>query len=104
MVDEQVLEVRVAVVLAAAVVAVVAGVGRELVRDLVRRLLPRRRRELVEPLERVLEDAGLVVVDPDAGGDVHRRDEHEPLGDAGLVDGGLDVVGDADELAPLVRV
>jgi hypothetical protein len=33
-------------------------------------------------------EAGLVVVDPDAGRDVHRRDEHHPLGDAGLVDGG----------------
>ena len=57
-VDEQVLPVRVAVVLAAAVVAEVAGVGRELARDVVRRLLPRRRRELVEPLERVLEEPG----------------------------------------------
>ena len=100
-VDEQVLPVRVAVVLAAAVVAEVAGVGRELARDVVRRLLPRRRRELVEPLERVLEEPGLVVVDPDARGDVHRRDEHHALGDAGLVDGLLDVVGDAHELAAL---
>ena len=37
-VDEQVLEVRVAVVLAAAVVAIVARVGQQLARDLVRRL------------------------------------------------------------------
>jgi hypothetical protein len=62
-VDEQVLPVRVAVVLAAAVVAEVAGVGRELGGDVVGRRAPGRRRELVEPLQRVLEDARLVVVD-----------------------------------------
>ena len=58
MVGEQVLEVGVAVVLAAAVVAVVARVGRELAGDVVRRLLPARRCDLVEPLERVLVQAG----------------------------------------------
>jgi hypothetical protein len=46
---------RVAVVLAAAVVAEVAGVGLERSGDVVGRRLPRRRRDLVEPLERVLE-------------------------------------------------
>src|SRR5436190_23774820 len=51
--DEQVLQVGVAVVLAAAVVAVVALVGKELAGDLVRRLLPTRWRDLVQPLERV---------------------------------------------------
>ena len=80
-VDEQVLQMGVAVVLAAAVVAVVAGIGRELAGDVVGRLLPRRRRELVEPLERVLLDPGLVVVDPDPGGDVHRRDQRHALAD-----------------------
>src|SRR5687767_4824566 len=53
-VHEQVLQVRVPVVLAAAVVAVVAGVRQQLARGVVRRFLPARRRELVEPLERVL--------------------------------------------------
>jgi hypothetical protein len=37
-----------------------------------------------------------------AGGDVLGGDEHHPLLDAGLVDGRRDVVGDADELAPLL--
>src|SRR4051794_11848049 len=99
-VDEQVLPVCVAVVLAAAaVVAEVAGVGRQLARDVVGRLLPRRRGELVEPFERVLEDPRLVIVDPHAGGDVHRADEHHPLAHAGVGDGRLHVVGDAHELA-----
>ena len=57
-----------------------------------------------EPLERVLEEAGLVVVDPDRRGDVHRGHEDEPLAHAALVDGVLDVVGDADERAPLGRL
>src|SRR3954454_1260686 len=59
-VDEQVLEVSVAVVLAAAMVAVVAGGGKQLAGDVVRRLLPARRRELVEPFERILLDSRLV--------------------------------------------
>jgi hypothetical protein len=50
-VDEQVLQVCVPVVLAAAVVAVIAVAGQQRARRLVRRVLPRRRRELVEPLE-----------------------------------------------------
>ena len=48
--------------------------------------------------------AGLVVVDPDAGGDVHGADEGHALGDPGVVDGALDVLGDPDELAPLAVV
>src|SRR3954454_4204023 len=103
-VHQQVLQMRVAVVLAAAVVPVVAGVGQELARYVVRRLLPARRRDLVEPLQRVLLETGLVVVHPDGGGDVHRRDEHHPLRDAGLVDGALHVLGDPDELAPAPSV
>ena len=78
-VDEQVLEVGVAVVLAAAVVAVVAGIGQQLAGHVVGRLLPARRRDLVEPLHHVLVQAGLVVVDPDRGGDVHRGDERQAL-------------------------
>ena len=95
---------RVAVVLAAAVVAVVTRIGEQLASHVVRGRLPARRRDLVEPLEHVLVQARLVVVDPDGGGDVHRADEHEALGDARLVDGGLHVIGDADELAALLGV
>ena len=103
-VDEQVLQVRVAVVLAAAVMAVVARIGQELARHVVRRLLPARRRHLVEPLHHVLVQAWLVVVDPHRGGDVHRADERHALADAGLVDRRLDVLGDPDELAAALRV
>src|SRR4051812_19999544 len=42
-VDKEVLQVRIAVVLAAAVVPVVAGIGEQLPGDVVRRLLPARR-------------------------------------------------------------
>src|SRR5450756_3172347 len=86
-VHQQVLEVGVAVVFAAAMVAIVAAVGKQLPGDVVGRRLPGRRRQLVEPLERVGLDAGLVVVDPHAGGDVHRRDQRHALADPGLVDG-----------------
>src|SRR5688572_29387577 len=103
-VHQQVLQVGVAVVLAAAVVAVVAGVREQLPRNVVRRLLPAQRRDFVQPLERVLVEAALVVVDPDRRGDVHRTDEHEALGYAGLVDGVLYVVGDPNELAAALRV
>ena len=104
MVDEQVLEMGVAVVLTTAVVAVVARIGEQLASHIVGRRLPARRGDLVEPLEHVLVQAGLVVVDPDGGGDVHCPDEHEALRDARLVDGGLHVIGDANELAALLGV
>jgi hypothetical protein len=103
-VDQQVLQVGVAVVLAAAVVTVVAPFGEQLAGHVVRGRLPARRRELVEPLERVGLDPGLVVVHPHAGGDVHRGHQCHPLGDARLVDGLLDVLGDPHELAPLTGV
>ena len=77
---------------------IVAGIGRELARHLVRRLLPARRRDLVEPLERVLLQSGLVVVDPDRGGDVHGGDEDHPLGHAGLIDGALNVMAGVEVL------
>jgi hypothetical protein len=103
-VDEHVLEVRVAVVLAAAVVPVVAALGQQLAGHVVRRRLPARRRDLVEPLQGIGLDAGLVVVHPHAGGDVHGRHERHALADPGLVDGCLHVLGDADELAPPLGV
>src|SRR6185369_3629534 len=53
---------------------------------------------LLEPVEDVGPEAGLVVVDEDGRGDVHRRDEHHPLRDAGGGAAGLDVIGDVDDL------
>ena len=73
-VHEQVLQVSVAVVLAAPVVAVLAGVGKELARDVVGGRLPGRRSELVEPLERLVMPPGLVGVHPHAGGYGHAGD------------------------------
>ena len=100
-VDEQVLEVGVPVVLAAGVMTVVAGIGGELAGDRVRWWLPARRGDLVEPFEGVRMQAGLVVVHPHAGGDVHRGDQRHALGDARLVDGGLDLLGDPAKFAAL---
>src|SRR5262245_6281621 len=61
-VDEGALEMRVGIVLAGLMVAIVA-----------------RGRELLEPLHHVVLQTALLVVHPDAGGDVHRRDEAETL-------------------------
>jgi hypothetical protein len=96
--DEQVLQVSVAVVLAAPVVAVVARVRQQRSRDLTVRLPPAWRRELVEPLERVRLDPRLVIVDPHAGGDVHRRDEDHALADPCVPHRLCDVLRDPHEL------
>ncbi len=45
--------------------------------------------------------AGLVVVDEDGRGDVHRRDEDHPFRDAGGGTAALDVVRDVDDLLAL---
>jgi hypothetical protein len=55
--------------------------------------------EFFEPAFPIAEEAGFVVVDENAGGDVHGVDEDEAFFDAGLGDGGLDVCGDVDEAA-----
>jgi hypothetical protein len=82
-VDESGIEEGMALVAAmhitAAVVTVVAGIGAQGARHLVGRLAPARRGELVEPFQGVLEDARLVVVDPDPRGDVHGGDERHAL-------------------------
>src|SRR5207244_11028846 len=93
MVDEQILQVRVAVVLPPGVVAIVARIGQQRLRHVVGRRLPAWRGHLVEPLQHVAVQARLVVVHPDPGGDVHRRDQNHAFEDAGLVDGPLDVRG-----------
>ena len=103
-VDEQVLEVRVAVVLPAPVVPVVAGVGQQLPRHLAVGLVPARWRQLVEPLERVGLEPGLVVVDPHRRSDVHRAHQRHALVDAGVADGLRHVLRDPNELPALRRV
>src|SRR5260221_1407259 len=81
--------------------AVVAALGEEPSGNVVGRRLPARRRDFVEPLDDVLVQPGLVVVDPDAGGDVHRRDQHHPFGDPRLLDRRLDLLGDSNQLPAL---
>ena len=98
MVDEQVLQVRVAVVLPPGVVAVIARIGQQRLRHVVGRRLPAWRGNLVEPLQHVVVQARLVVVHPHPGGDVHGRNQSHAFEDAGLVDGPLDVRGDSHHL------
>src|SRR5581483_11527833 len=62
MMDEQILQVRIAVVFTAPVVAIVAWVRQQLARNLAVWFMPAGRSALVQPLERVGLDPGLVVV------------------------------------------
>src|SRR5713101_2906920 len=63
-----------------------------------------RRRQLLEPGLEVFDQPVLPIVDVHAGGDVHRRDERHAVLDAALLDDPGHVIGDADELLPLLRV
>jgi hypothetical protein len=56
-----------------------------------------RRGEILQPLLVVVEEARLVVVDEDGGGDVHGVDQTEALGHAALQDRPLDVRRNVDE-------
>ena len=103
-VDEQILQMRVAVVLAAPMVAVVTRIGQQVASDVAVGLLPARRSDLVEPLEDVGLKPGLVVVDPHRCRDVHRSDEDHPLAHSRVADGRLHVLGDADELTAALGV
>src|SRR5689334_15279795 len=85
--DERALQMRVRVVLAGLVVPVVT-----------------RRREPIEPLDEVLLQPGLLVVHPDAGGDVHRGDEAHALRDLRARDDLRDALGDVHELPARARV
>src|SRR2546422_7576455 len=78
---------RVGVVLAGPMMAIVAGRG-----------------QAIEPFDEVLLQAGLLVVHPDGGGDVHRRDEAETLAHLGGRDDLADTLRDVDELATRARV
>jgi len=88
MVDEDVLEVAVAVGFAGAVMLVVLA----------------ERRERLQPLVNVAPDARLVVVHHHAGCDVHRRHQHHALADAALAHGGFHLVGDPHVFAVLLRL
>ena len=61
-------------------------------------------RDPLEPLPDVLVEAGLVVVHEDAGGDVHRADEHEALGHVRALEDLLELRREVHELALLLRI
>src|ERR1700741_2349640 len=63
-----------------------------------------RRRQLLEPYLEVVDEPTLPIVDVHGRGDVHCRDEDHPFLHAPLLDDGCDLVGDANELLPLLRV
>src|SRR6266852_2745147 len=62
------------------------------------------RSQLLQPLPDVLEKARLVVVYEDAGSYVHRGNEDHSLADPALAKALFDIVGDANQLAPLFRL
>jgi hypothetical protein len=62
-----------------------------------------RRDGLVEPVEDVVPQPGLVVVHEDGRRDVHRRDEHESLPHGARRDLLLHLVRDVDDLLTLLR-
>src|SRR5262245_57732467 len=57
-----------------------------------------RRDRVLEPLQDVLPEAGLVVVDEHRGADVHRRDECEAFSDPALAELRFGLVSDVDDL------
>ena len=57
-----------------------------------------------EPGGDVLDEAGLVVVNVDGGGDVHGGNEAQAVGDAGAVDDGFHLVGDVNHFVLLAGV
>jgi hypothetical protein len=59
------------------------------------------RRQALEPVVEVGDQALLVVVDVDRRRDVHRVDEAEPVDDPALADEGLDLRRDVEVRPPL---
>jgi hypothetical protein len=57
------------------------------------------RREALEPVVEILDQAGLCVIDVDRRRDVHRVDETEPVLDPGAADEVLDVGRDVHVIA-----
>src|SRR5579872_671193 len=88
MADQQVLQVRVAV-----------GFSRSMM--LVRRVDGGK---TLDPLHDIVPQSRLVIVDEDAGGDVHGAHEHDAVAYAALIDEGFNAVGDVDQLSLLRRV
>src|SRR5439155_7743072 len=58
----------------------------------------------LQPIENILPEIRLVIVDEYRCGDVHRRNEHHAVDDVGLRAALLDVVGDVDDLLAALRV
>ena len=63
-----------------------------------------RRRQLLEPYLKIMNQAVFPVVDEHTGSNVHRRDQSHAFPDSALLHNGADFVGDADELLSLLRV
>src|SRR5690349_7266218 len=82
MADEKIFEMSVAVGLAGAMMTIVPA-----------------RRESLEPILDVLNEAVFGVVDVNAGGYVHRRNQHHALADAALLQNLFGATRDVDELA-----
>lgn len=61
------------------------------------------RGQLLQPGLEVLVEAGFVVIDEDARGDVHRIAQQEPFLDAAFVEALLDLGRDVEEFASMLR-
>lgn len=88
MTDDEVPEVRIAVVLTRLVVTIIFF----------------DRSQLLKPLLDVVDEAALGVVNIDAGGDVHGRDQRKALLNAALRDKIFHLIRDVDEVMPFRRL
>jgi hypothetical protein len=86
--NEQCLEMRIAVGFAGIVMVIILA----------------KRSELFEPFVDVFDQAGFVVIHVNAGCNVHRRNQHHAFLDPTLLDDGFDLGRDVDVLAMLARV
>ena len=87
MADDQVSEVRVAIVFSSAVVPVI-----------------RRRCQAVQPVPDVLVQSGLIIIDEHPGGDMHGADQHHAFLDAAVFENRRSLVGKPHKLTALGRV
>jgi hypothetical protein len=86
-VQEQRLQVCIAILFSSLVMLVVGASGRK----------------LLEPFADVLDEAALVIIHIDGGGDMHRGDKAETVLDTAAADDLLDPVSDVNHLAALLR-